>query len=126
MDAPTRVSVDGGRVAITESLEIDLGSETWHCRRCQRSLGPAAKNYKEGCLVYARDPSTLYPPVVEGERYSFAPDPALCMLVEFYCPGCGTLIETEALPPGHPPTHDIELDVESLRRTAARIGGKQP
>ncbi len=117
MDAPARV--DGGRVAVTEYLEIDLGSETWHCRRCQRGLGAASKSYKEGCLVQARDPRTLYPPQVEGERYSFAPDPALCLLVEFYCPGCGTLIETEALPPGHPPTHDIELDLDSLRRRIA-------
>ena len=114
MDAPSHLGES--RVAITEYLAIDLGSETWHCRRCHRALGPARSNYKEGCLVYARDPQTLYPPEVEGERYSFAPDPSLCLLVEFYCPGCGTLIETEALPPGHPPTHDIEIDLDSLRR----------
>jgi acetone carboxylase gamma subunit len=105
-----------GRVAITEALQIDLGTETWHCRRCDRALGPARQNYKEGCLVAPRDPSTLYPPYAEGERYSFAPDPALCQLVEFYCPGCGCLIETEALPPGHPPTFDIEIDLDSLRQ----------
>ena len=122
MDAPARVG--GGRVAATEYLEVDLGTEMWHCRRCQRRLGPATKNYKEGCLVYARDPRTLYPSEVEGERYNFAPDPDLCLLVEFYCPGCGTLIETEALPPGHPPTHDIELDLPSLRRRAASGEGK--
>jgi acetone carboxylase gamma subunit len=118
MDASPRV--DGGRVAVTEYLEIDLGRETWHCRRCQRGLGSARQSYKEGCLVHARDPRTLYPPLLEGERYNFAPDPALCLLVEFYCPGCGTLIETEALPPGHPPTHDIELDLDSLRRRAGQ------
>ena len=117
MDAPSRL--DGGRVAVTEYLEIDLGSETWHCRRCRRWLGSARGSYKQGCLVYPRDPQTLYPPQLEGERYSFAPDPTLCLLVEFYCPGCGTLIETEALPPGHPPTHDIELDLDSLRARAA-------
>jgi acetone carboxylase, gamma subunit len=117
MDAPSHVGES--RVAITEYLAIDLGSETWHCRRCLRTLGPARKSYKEGCLVYARDPQTLYPPEVEGERYSFAPDPSLCLLVEFYCPGCGTLVETEALPPGHPPTHDIEIDLDSLRRRAS-------
>ena len=72
------------RVAITEHLEVDLGTESWHCRRCARALGSARKSYKEGCLVYARDPSTLYPKHVEGERYSFAPDPALCLFVEFY------------------------------------------
>jgi len=35
--------------------------------------------------------------------------------VEFYCPGCGTQIETEYLPPGHPITWDIEIDVDSLK-----------
>jgi len=34
---------------------------------------------------------------------------------EFYCPGCGTQVETEYLPPGHPITHDIEIDVEQLK-----------
>jgi acetophenone carboxylase len=107
------------RVAITEYLEVDLARETWHCRRCGRSLGAARNNYKEGCLVDARDPSSLYPPRVEGERYNFAPDPTLCLLVEFYCPGCGALVETEVLPPGHPPTHDIELDLDRLREQHA-------
>jgi acetone carboxylase, gamma subunit len=29
------------------------------------------------------------------------------------------LIETEYLPPGHPLTHDIELDVDALRTKSA-------
>jgi acetophenone carboxylase len=37
-------------------------------------------------------------------------------IVEFYCPGCGTQIETEYLPPGHPITHDIEIDLEALKK----------
>ena len=36
-------------------------------------------------------------------------------IVEFYCPGCGTQIETEYLPPGHPITYDIEIDIDSLK-----------
>jgi len=36
-------------------------------------------------------------------------------IVEFYCPSCGTQIETEYLPPGHPITHDVELDLDSLK-----------
>jgi acetone carboxylase gamma subunit len=35
--------------------------------------------------------------------------------VEFYCPGCAALLECEYLPPGHPLTHDIELDIDALR-----------
>ena len=37
-------------------------------------------------------------------------------IVEFYCSGCGTQLETEYLPPGHPITHDIEIDVERLKQ----------
>jgi acetophenone carboxylase len=36
--------------------------------------------------------------------------------VEFYCPQCGTQIETEYLPPGHPITWDIEINLDALKR----------
>ncbi len=104
------------KVRITEYLDLDLGSEQWCCNRCDRELGPASKNYKEGTVVNERDMSEVHPAVVEGEQYSFSPDPDYCRLLEFYCPSCGTLIETEYLPPGHPITHDIELDLASLRQ----------
>jgi len=52
--------------------------------------------------------------VVEG-AYTFAPDPEWCRILEFVCPGCATLLEVEYLPPGHPITHDIELDIEALK-----------
>ena len=29
--------------------------------------------------------------------------------------GCGTQIEAEYLPPGHPPAYDMEIDVDSLQ-----------
>ena len=38
------------------------------------------------------------------------------MLVEFYCPQCATLVETEYLPPGHPLTWDIQIDLDALKR----------
>lgn len=102
------------RVDITEYLSIDLPTETWHCRVCDKQLGSARKNYKEGCLVANRDPREIHDPVVEGE-YTFAPDPEWCRILEFYCPGCATLIEVEYLPPGHPITHDIEIDIDALK-----------
>ncbi|HSD11877.1 MAG TPA: acetone carboxylase subunit gamma, partial [Candidatus Binatia bacterium] len=39
--------------------------------------------------------------------------------LEYYCPGCGVQMETEYLPPGHPPTHDIEFDIDDLKRRFA-------
>ncbi len=107
------------RIRITEYLDLDLDSESWHCHRCGTGLAPASRNYKEGCLVYDRDPREIHRPLIEGE-YTFAPDPEWVRILEFYCPSCGTQIETEYLPPGHPITHDIELDVPKLRERIER------
>jgi acetone carboxylase gamma subunit len=105
------------RVNMTEYLAIDLDDETWHCRRCDRSLHSARGNYKEGLLIYDRDPSEVHRPIVDPTKYEFtyAPDPSWCRLIEYYCPGCGTMVETEYLPPGHPPTFDMEFDIDALR-----------
>ena len=47
---------------ITEYLDIDLDHEVWRCHRCGHKLGSARDSYKRGCLVYDRDPKSLYPP----------------------------------------------------------------
>jgi acetone carboxylase gamma subunit len=104
------------KVRITEYLEIDLDTEKWCCQRCGRELIDARENYKRGCLVAERPMEEVHPPVVEGQVYSFSPDPDFCRLIEFYCPECGVMIENEYLPPGHPITRDIELDLESLKQ----------
>jgi acetophenone carboxylase len=101
-------------VEITEYLAIDLADERWRCRRCDHDLGSARRNYKESCAVADRDPREIHEAVVDGE-YTFAPDPEWCRIVEFYCPNCATLLEVEYLPPGHPITHDIELDIDALK-----------
>ena len=107
------------RIRMTEYLDLDLDSEMWHCNRCGRQLISARENYKQGCLLYNRDPREIHPPLIEGE-YTFSPDPAWVRIVEFYCPGCGAQIETEYLPPGHPITYDIELDIDHLKARLAQ------
>jgi acetophenone carboxylase len=102
------------KIRVTEYLDLDLDCELWLCNRCGRELGPARDNYKRGCLVHDRDPHEIHPAIVPGP-FSFSPDPLWVRIVEFYCPGCGVQMETEYLPPGHPITHDIEIDFESLR-----------
>lgn len=101
-------------VAITEYLEIDLDAEVWRCRACGDEIAPARESYKRGLLLYDRDPRDIFPAGIDGE-HGFAPDPRWCRIVEYYCPGCGTQVETEYLPPGHPLTHDIEIDVDALK-----------
>lgn len=110
------------RQQITEYLEIDLEKEMWCCNRCGRELISAKENYKKGCLVYDRNPREIHRPFVEG-KVTYAPDPEWCRIVEFYCPGCGVMVENEYLPPGHPITHDIELDIEDLKKRSQKEGG---
>ena len=105
----------GVKRQITEYLDIDLEKEMWCCNRCGYEIITARDNYKKGCIVYGRDPSSIYPKEVD-EEYSFSPDPEWCTIVEFYCPGCGIMVENEYLPVGHPITHDIQLDLEALKK----------
>jgi acetophenone carboxylase len=102
------------RIRFTEYLDLDLDTEQWLCHECGASLISARQSYKKGCLVAERDPRTVHPSIIEGE-YTFAPDPNWVRILEFYCPGCVRQIETEYLPPGHPITVDIEVDIDSLK-----------
>lgn len=102
------------RVRITEYLDLDIEKEQWLCNRCDRVLGPARESYKNGCLFHDRDPREIHQQLVSS-NFNFSPDPQWVRIVECYCPGCGTQIETEYLPPGHPITRDIELDLDSLK-----------
>ncbi|WP_205697126.1 acetone carboxylase subunit gamma [Conexibacter sp. SYSU D00693] len=106
---------------ITETLDVDLDTETWRCSRCGREHGSAHENYKRGLVVHRRDPAEVHRPLVDPEayEYTFAPDAAWCQMLEWYCPGCAVMVEVEYLPPGHPITHDIELDLDWLRRRRA-------
>jgi acetone carboxylase, gamma subunit len=44
------------------------------------------------------------------------PDPRWMELREVICPGCTTLLEVEACPPGYPIVHDFQPDLEGFYR----------
>lgn len=102
------------RLKVTEYLDLDIEEEMWHCSKCNHKIISATENYKKGCLVYDRDPRSFHPTIV-NEEINFSPDPNWIRIIEFYCQNCGTQIETEYLPPGHPITHDIEIDLDRLK-----------
>jgi acetophenone carboxylase len=108
------------RVRITEYLDVALDARRWVCNRCSHDLGPANRPYKEGCLIRDRNPQEVHPPFGLDPEYNYSFDPEWVRLIEFYCPGCLTLLETEYLPPGHPLTWDIELDLDSLAARHAK------
>jgi len=105
---------DMQRIRFTEGLDLDIEEESWYCNRCGYRLGSARENYKKGTLVYERDASEIYPQVTEA-RYDFSPNKDWTRILEFYCPGCGLLLDVENLPPGHPITHDIEPNIDKLK-----------
>src|SRR5690625_638417 len=103
------------RLHVAEYLDLDVDSERWHCHSCGHDVGHARENYKRGLLVHDRDPEEVHPRMIEG-TYTFSPNPEWIRILEFYCPGCGRQVETEYLPPGHPITHDTEIDIDALKR----------
>ena len=109
---PTEVQ---NKIRVTEYIDLDVELEKWFCNRCGHELGPARQSYKRGCLLYDRDPREIHPALVSGE-YNFSPDPMWVRIVEIYCPSCGVQMETEYLPPGHPITWDIEIDLDRLKQ----------
>ena len=114
MESPLR-DAPRGRRRITEALDLDVATRRWCCNRCDHDLGDATRNYKEACLLYDRDPREIHRPFEDETPFSFSPDPEWCRIVEVYCPGCGVMLDAEYLPPGHPVTHDIEIDLDALR-----------
>jgi acetophenone carboxylase len=104
------------KLRIAEYLDIDLEAETWHCHTCDHELGPADGNYKHGCLVAERAVTDIYPPIFpEGSPYNLTTQPDYGVFVEFYCPGCGTMIVNECLPAGYPPPDDMRPDIAALK-----------
>jgi hypothetical protein len=102
-------------VRITEYLDIELESERWKCNRCSYDIGDARESYKKGCLVRDRDPREIHFPIGPSKEFNFSFDPDWMRIVEFYCPGCAVMVENEYLPPGHPLTWDIQLDIDKLK-----------
>jgi acetophenone carboxylase len=104
------------KIRITEALDLDLAKDMWCCTRCGHELIGARDNYKKGCKVRERMPDEVHQPLLQGAPFSFAPDAEWCRIIEFYCPKCGFMIENQYLSPGHPITHDIELDVDAMKK----------
>ncbi|MBI2864615.1 MAG: acetone carboxylase subunit gamma [Chloroflexi bacterium] len=75
---------------------------------CGHEFGDYRTNWKESALVYERNPQ-------DGEVYfhTRAADPDFMVLREFYCPGCGSQLEVEAVPPGYPFIFSFLPDLDS-------------
>ena len=78
---------------------------------CGHEFCPHDRNWKLEALIAVRDSDEslreIYPAKMHG-------DPAWNHLREYFCPGCRTLLEVEAVPPGYPVIHDFVPDLEGF------------
>ena len=92
---------DGSAEAPTYLVKCDCGHEFCDYRQ----------NWKLEALINVRATAEelreIYPDKMHG-------DPDWNVLREYFCPGCKTLLEVEAVPPGYPPVHDFVPDLEGF------------
>jgi len=85
----------------------DAAGIFWGCSRCSALLGPMAGNYKERCLEERRAVSASNPLVGDPGRFI---DEGV-EFRQFFCPGCGRLVENEIAVASDELLEDIRLDL---------------
>ncbi|SRR5690606_4923214 len=80
---------------------------------CGHQFGDYRENWKLDALIYVRSDRDSIEEIYPGR---FACDPQWMEIREFICPGCGTLLEVEAAPPGFPIVFDFLPDLETFYR----------
>ncbi len=111
---------------IHECLDIVEQAEGFAvaCRKCGQGFGPADRNYKDACLcrIVDKDDLTELPPP-SGRR-------SLGRYVEYFCPGCATLLDVETAVPYVEaviePVWDIEIAPASIRKAAEQARQRVP
>lgn len=115
-----RAAHDGARLEgsvvarVTESLDLRREGKRLHlsCAHCATDLGPVDDNYKEHCVRREFDVSAANPNIGDYRRY-IDDQP---VFRQFFCPGCGRLVENEIARAADPLLHDIELHARPARR----------
>jgi len=77
----------------------------WCCRACRTDLGLISTNYKLACRRYDAPIHSANPNIGDWRRY-IDDEP---VFRQFFCPGCGRLIENEIARKSDELLHDIEL-----------------
>jgi N-methylhydantoinase B len=102
------VRLGGDLVAhLTDNLDLRREKNAVHtsCSKCAADLGPARGNYKDRCVLRESDVRAANPNIGDYRRY-IDDRP---VFRQFFCPGCGALIENEIACADDPVLRDIEL-----------------
>ena len=78
---------------------------------CGHEFGDWRQNWKLSALIFVRDDTEKLQEIYPGFR---CPDPNLCEVREFYCPGCGSLLKVETVPVGYPIIFDALPDIDAF------------
>ena len=91
----------------TENLAIRIegGEARFSCPSCAADLGPSSDNYKHFCARHDAPIESANAIIGDPARFIDARP----VFRQFFCPGCGRLIENEVALEGDPLLRDIEL-----------------
>ncbi|MGB0386179.1 MAG: acetone carboxylase subunit gamma [Ardenticatenaceae bacterium] len=120
------IEVLQARVPWQERILLPLGEHLYIVQQgnerivkcdCGQQFGDYRQNWKLSALIYVRDTPEKIAEIYPGR---FACDPSWMEIREFICPGCATLLEVEAVPPGYPITFDFLPDLDTFYRSWLR------
>jgi acetone carboxylase, gamma subunit len=92
---------------------VQKGSERIVKCRCGQEFGDYRVNWKLNASIYVRDNEESLSGVYRGREQ---PDPQWIQVREYYCPGCSTQLEVEAVPRGTPPDFEFLPDLDTFYR----------
>jgi len=118
----TVAQLDGELILrVTDNLDLrrEKSGSRLACSKCAADLGSVRDNYKDHCMRRESDIGTANPNIGDYRRY-IDDTP---VFRQFFCPGCGALIENEVARADDPVLRDIEMHILSPRR---RPGPKLP
>jgi acetone carboxylase gamma subunit len=94
----------------TENLNLRKVNGGVHtcCAKCDTDLGSARENYKDHCILEEQDIGVANRNIGDYKRYIDAKP----VWRQFFCPGCGSLIENEIAREGEEVLRDIELSTK--------------
>jgi acetone carboxylase, gamma subunit len=81
--------------------------------RCGHDFGDYRVNWKLSASIYVRESEDAFEEIYHGRE---KPDPAWTQIREYYCPGCSSQLEVEAMPRGAPPDFEFLPDLDTFYR----------
>jgi N-methylhydantoinase B len=109
-DGPVQILAGKVVARITDNLEVRKENGSLHtaCAKCAADLGPVRENYKDHAVRADNEITAANPNVGDWRRYIDERP----VFRQFFCPGCGALLENEIAREGDPVLRDVELDMK--------------